>query len=67
MGNFGHINYGQTLVGRVFYPSEANHNGCKAFEESQFGDDFTKEAAMNQFIIVKRGHCSNPLKVRNIE
>ena len=28
LGNFGHITYGQSFVGRVFYPTEGNYDGC---------------------------------------
>ena len=67
MGNFGHITYGQTLIGRVFSPDGVNLDGCLPFEDAQFSGIVTKEDVRNQFIIVNRGNCSNPMKVKNIE
>ena len=34
LGNFGHITYGQTIVGRVAMPSKSNNYGCEPL-----GDD----------------------------
>ena len=67
LGNFGHITYGTNYVGRIYFPTESNHDGCQPFDESQFGVSIPRATIRNQFIIVRRGNCSNPMKVRNIE
>lgn len=52
-------------MGRVVQPDNTNFNGCYPFTLDQFG--ITKDESHNLFILVERGHCSNPTKVRNIE
>ena len=34
LGNFGHITYGQTIVGRVAMPSNSNNYGCEPLREA---------------------------------
>ena len=73
LANFGHITYGQTLLGKVIRPSADNAHGCKPFTWSDFPDYFTPELLMmhrgplNTFVLLSRGHCSNPTKARNVE
>ena len=35
LGNFGHISYGQKIMGRAFYPID-NQDGCREFTGSDF-------------------------------
>ena len=73
MGNFGHITYGQTIIGKVVVPRGDNWHGCEPFKSADFPQLFKndKDKHLNQamalFIFVDRGMCSNPTKVRNIE
>lgn len=34
LGNFGHITYGQTIVGRVAMPSKSNNYGCEPLRDA---------------------------------
>ena len=62
-------------MGRVIYPSIANSDGCQPLKWDQFqavtstssakGDK--KAQRMPYFVLVDRGNCSNPQKVRNVE
>ena len=36
LGNFGHINYGQTIMGRVIYPTKDNKDGCQPLTWNDF-------------------------------
>jgi len=59
LGNFGHINYGSTIIGRVHYPV-SNRNGCQEFDaDVDFSNDilFNEEDDMNPIIMVDRGDC----------
>ncbi len=38
LGNFGHINYGTTIIGRIHYPVN-NTDGCREFTEKDFTND----------------------------
>ena len=73
LGNFGHITYGQTIIGKVVYPSENNSHGCNPITDSDFSvfhSDRSSESDTSNFplfVMVDRGQCSNPTKVRNVE
>lgn len=78
LANFGHITYGQNLIGKVLRPRKENATGCKAFTLADFPGNFELDPVMvgmprvrlmphNTFILLERGHCSNPTKVRNVE
>lgn len=69
LSNFGHIQYGTTIVGRVHYPTK-NKRGCEEFDlEKDFGDDplFDEDSDMTPIILVNSGYCSMVAKTRNIE
>ena len=61
------------MIGKILYPWNINAAGCEPFTT----DDFTEEekewilsnenSSVATFILVDRGFCSNPTKVRNIE
>ena len=36
LGNFGHITYGQTIIGKVLYPKEGNRFGCEPITWEHF-------------------------------
>jgi hypothetical protein len=61
IADFGHIPYGQTLVGQAVYISD-NEYGCNSFE-----DTLKKFEDPAPIVIVKRGECSFVQKVRNVE
>jgi hypothetical protein len=73
LANFGHITYGSTILGKVIRPRPENAHGCKPLVWADFPDYFTPELLMmhrgplNTFVLLSRGHCSNPTKVRNVE
>ena len=67
LGNFGHITYGQTIVGRVLRPSSYNNYGCAPLSDDQFENPVDRSPNLALFIMVERGYCPNPQKVRNIE
>lgn len=57
LGNFGHIQYGSTIMGTLVFP-ETNQWGCKPFTEFFKG---------NSLVLVEAGECPITTKVRNIE
>lgn len=73
LANFGHLNYGQTSLGKVIRPRKENAFGCKPLTIEDFPDYFTPEllsmnrGPLNTFVLLSRGHCTNPTKVRNVE
>ena len=67
LGNFGHITYGQTIVGRVVMPTKSNNFGCEPLGDNQFEQPVDRSPNLSLFILVERGHCPNPDKVRNIQ
>jgi hypothetical protein len=68
MGNFGHVLYGSSVLGRVFYPLN-NTDACREFVREDFSNDFfvEEESDLTPLIIAERGGCSFVTKVRNIE
>lgn len=62
-------------MGKVVYPSLANSDGCLPLNWDQFvaiQTTMTPESAkmaqrMPYIVLVDRGNCSNPQKVRNVE
>ena len=80
LGNFGHITYGQTIIGTVVYPTPwdpstataANVHGCEPLNWGDFSQLYSTNSAeetrpYSLFVLLERGHCSNPTKVRNVE
>lgn len=76
LANFGHITYGQTLIGKVIRPRLENATGCKPLSLADFPNYFDMDPMLmgirplrphNTFVLLERGHCSNPTKVRNVE
>jgi hypothetical protein len=68
LGNFGHIQYGSSTIGRVFYPV-MNTDGCREFVLDDMEPDFYSrlDEDMLPIVMVDRGTCSFVQKVRNIE
>eukprot|EP00347_Sterkiella_histriomuscorum_P000300 403376411 len=72
LGNFGHIQYGSTILGQVIYP-ENNKQGCLPFSKDDFkqlnGSDHSNldHSQIKPIIMVDRGLCTFVKKVRNIE
>lgn len=66
--NFGHIPYGQSLVGEISYDTK-NPTGCEKYvttEEDASSTD-TVEVKKSKIMLVDRGSCSFVQKVRNAE
>lgn len=63
LGNFGRIDYGASMLGQVVEPIK-NEFGCEKFVKDDFSE---KLGSGTYFILVKRGNCDNPTKVRNIQ
>ena len=64
VGNFGHIDYGTSIIGRLHYPLN-NTDGCLPFEESNFDPEHLKESRLNNhkvIVMVDRGSCHFVLK-----
>lgn len=65
--NFGHIPYGQSLIGSISYDSN-NPKGCQRMGT---GDEelptVVGEAKKTKIVLVDRGECSFVTKVRNAE
>lgn len=51
LGNFGHLNYGATQIGRVVMPKN-NSYGCQPFNNSDFNHSLVSPVL---FIMVNRG------------
>ena len=66
MSNFGHIPYGQVLVGRLYYNS-SNPYGCTKGE--RFTEDFSGDPDddLSPIFLVERANCSFVTQTRNIE
>lgn len=65
LGNFGHIDYGASTLGQVLTPV-GNEYGCQSFTLDHF-PHLSLDMPINFFVLVKRGKCNNPTKVRNVE
>ena len=68
LGNFGHIMYGSSILGRVYFPLN-NTDGCRPYRNEDFPSSFfaDEESDLNPIIMADRGNCSFVSKVRNIE
>jgi hypothetical protein len=57
LANFGHIPYGQSMVGRLYY-NASNPTGCS--ENSEFTDDLSgdPDGVVTPIFMVKQGNCS---------
>jgi hypothetical protein len=69
MGNFGDIEYGTTIRGRVHYPIE-NQEGCSKFKPEHFDGEHLRQAAEDghaPVIMVDRGTCKFVEKVKHIQ
>lgn len=69
LGNFGHINYGTTIKGRVHYPLE-NKDGCLPFNAAHFNGEHLKEGKAQKhlpIIMVDRGQCHFVVKAVNVQ
>tara|TARA_B110000285_G_scaffold228816_1_gene292414 strand:+ start:7 stop:330 length:324 start_codon:yes stop_codon:yes gene_type:complete len=66
MANFGHIPYGQVLVGRIYF-NEKNPHGCT--KQMNFTNDFSGDPDddLSPIFLVERGNCSFVTMARNIE
>lgn len=62
--NFGHVPYGHSLVGRIYYDPN-NADGCKPFGQFDYSKD--PDDVPSPIIIVKRGGCHFVKKARNVE
>lgn len=51
MANFGHIDYGSSILGQVFVPL-TNKEGCETFTKSMF-DEAAQEAIFQNKIAVE--------------
>lgn len=68
LGNFGHIQYGASFIGKVIYPYKTKHNvhGCKPFTWEDFGGQ--DQISSSFFVMVERGgNCNNPTKVKHAQ
>ena len=63
--NFGHIPYGQSLVGTISFDPN-NPSGCTAPDQSQDAET-TTESKKTKIVLVDRGQCSFVTKVRVAE
>ena len=61
IANFGHIPYGQTIIGQAVF-IEQNEYGCNSF-----GTTLSKFDDLHPIVFVRRGKCSFVQKVRNVE
>ena len=71
LSNFGHIPYGQTLIGRLYFNS-SNPHGCQ--KGHGFNKDFVNENdaaheghSLSSIIMVERGNCTYVTQTRNIQ
>jgi hypothetical protein len=66
------------LIGKVIRPRSENSHGCNPLTLADFPDYFkmhpiniampnVRLMPRNTFILLERGHCSNPTKARNVE
>ena len=68
LGNFGDIEYGTEVRGRVHYPI-SNQDGCEKFNSTQFhGEDLQKavEEGHAPVIMIDRGKCKFVQKVKHV-
>ena len=66
LGNYGHIAYGNTIVGRLHYPV-SNRNGCSRFNKEDFSNDylFDEKTDMTPLVLLDHGECSYVQKTKN--
>jgi hypothetical protein len=62
--NFGHIPYGQSIIGRIYYNPD-NKDGCN---RKEFTHDFSNDPddVLTPIYLVYRGSCTFVQKTRNI-
>lgn len=65
VANFGHIPYGHSIIGRVWFDEE-NRDGCHSFRINITGEG-DPDAYPSPIVLVERGNCSFVKKVRNVE
>mmetsp|Transcript_40827 Transcript_40827/g.46815 ORF Transcript_40827/g.46815 Transcript_40827/m.46815 type:complete len:227 (+) Transcript_40827:35-715(+) len=65
LANFGLVQYGHSVVGRVWYDDE-NADGCGEYTISIDGSG-DPDAVPSPMVLVNRGNCSFVQKVRNVE
>ena len=69
LGNFGHISYGQSVMGRLYYPVD-NQDGCRPFTGTDFNhhwEDQEEDGTISAIVIVDRGNCHFVTKVENLQ
>jgi len=72
MGNFGHLEYGSSILGQVFLPNN-NTFGCEPFTEAMFDADAREALFYNKVVVelpvilIDRGECTFVTKTRNVE
>lgn len=52
-GNFGHIPYGRSIIGRIYFDPD-NENGCEPFKNNAFLYNNDPDNVMTPIIMVKR-------------
>ena len=68
LGNYGHIQYGNTIIGRLHYPV-SNRNACSRFNKEDFSNDylFDEKNDMTPIILIDHGQCSHVTKTKNAQ
>jgi hypothetical protein len=68
--NFGHIPYGQSLIGSIYF-DETDPLGCDKVEpsvlEDEIVDEIVEDTIPTKILLMDRGECSFVTKVRNAE
>lgn len=64
--NFGHIPYGQSLIGTITFDPK-NPTGCAKMDATEDTSNDPNETKKTKIIMVERGECSFVQKVRNAE
>ena len=69
--NFGHIPYGHSLIGKIYYDQD-NMMGCQKMNmtdnsDSTFDSNDGQDVHKTKILLVDRGECSFVTKVRNAE
>ena len=68
LGNYGHIHYGNEIIGKLHYP-ETNTNGCLPFTKEMFRNDplFDEPNDRKPIALLDHGGCTHVIKTWNAQ
>ena len=68
LGNYGHIHYGDAIMGKLHYPVQ-NRDGCQPFNKAMFTNDalFDTDDDRRPIALLDHGGCTHVVKTWNAQ